>query len=1228
MSAPHSATSSMPSWSRVAIDALRDATLCPVCASATVDDARCRTCGADFRTVGSQLWNASLTAAEALEARQRLLESVPRPDAASAPAASAPAPAVPPVATSPAPAPASAPMSPTPPAGSNTTVQSVLATAGAGLFGVAAIVFAFFSPDLTDRVARTSILLGIAIVFVLAAIALSRRRLQFSAEAVGGLGLVFLALGSITLTGVLGEADPWVVGGIATLVTGGSMAALGIRVRMRVWLWTSLLALAVVPFLLGLAGGTLGVVAGSLCSAGAAFAIIAAVPRIAARFSSRLAAELVTLSVAQAVFLVVALTNALWLPLAWPNAIAAALCVVLFAIAALGVASMMHPGGAFWSFVVGGAGVATATLIPLAVAGHVPGQWPVAAVPAAAALGVVVVAAVLPLPAAVHRALLRGGALITAAIAVTPLLGLTLLSGGLSVWVTLTGRWLIPTALEITCTIGLTAVALALGALAAVDTRGSAAGIARHWALALAEWFAVLAALTLATVPAMALLGRLALAIALAAATAVAFVTLPTLRRAPLRMRLPLIAGAHALVALSALLSWATSAATVVAGIAIVGVLLLLTRTLPARVRFVHVGAAYAYGLFVFATALSVAGMDGIALVCLTTALGGAGAITATFTPSVTPRAWYAILAVTSVPFGIGVVQVVFERSGWTALSTGVIFLLALALTGTRRTGLSVGIRTAAAGILVPSLAVVVVCLGAQLLATSGSPVVLPIIAALGALALPSRRLVQTALNRRIGGRDAATATLAIEASTLLTVAIVVLLALVREAAGLGTTLTVLVILAAGFGLTARIAGRTYGWWLCGAALTGALWCAWGLAGVVLVEPYLLPPALGAALIAAVLTVRGSPAPALYLAGLSMAIAPLLVLLAVTGTDRAVPWRAYGLILSAWGLLAIAWWMRRAPGRLRRLRMLRTPTLAAAMLAGLAGAVQGLRWGLAADPAPAVTSLLLVCLATSAAGALPSALAARSIRASAQENSRAAASRWLLAPALLSVAAGTWTAIERDWFTIWAMWALMLAYVCLLGITAVRALRRPTGLPPVWFLFAIAFVTAVVAWSPRDLRVEWFSLPLGFGLLSAGALALSARPPDAPHPRTLDSWPARWHGSWALLAPGMLVLFGASVASTYTDPLTWRAILVIVLALGAIVVGATRRLAAPFLLGIIVLPVENVLAFLVQIGRGIAAMPWWITLSVVGAVLLVVAVSYERRAGENAGIVARLRDLR
>jgi hypothetical protein len=59
-----------------------------------------------------------------------------------------------------------------------------------------------------------------------------------------------------------------------------------------------------------------------------------------------------------------------------------------------------------------------------------------------------------------------------------------------------------------------------------------------------------------------------------------------------------------------------------------------------------------------------------------------------------------------------------------------------------------------------------------------------------------------------------------------------------------------------------------------------------------------------------------------------------------------------------------------------------------------------------------------------------------------------------------------------------------------------------------------------------------------------------------------------------------------------------------------------------------VLPIENVVVFAVQIVRGIDSIPWWITLAIVGAVLLIIAVTYERRSGADNSVAARLRDLR
>ena len=338
------------------------------------------------------------------------------------------------------------------------------------------------------------------------------------------------------------------------------------------------------------------------------------------------------------------------------------------------------------------------------------------------------------------------------------------------------------------------------------------------------------------------------------------------------------------------------------------------------------------------------------------------------------------------------------------------------------------------------------------------------------------------------------------------------------------------------------------------------------------------------------------------------------------------PARAYALVAAAWALVATSVIVTRASApRVRRLRALRAPTLGVAIVAATAAAVQGVRWSAGLDAAP-TDPVVVAALAFGLIGGGAAASAARALRRCAPVGSLLSDTRWLGAPSVLILGVATWPAIERDWLVIWTMWALLLGFLTLMVAVAARGLRGPTGLPPVWFLFAVSFVTAVVAWSPRDLRVEWFSLPLGLFLLTAGAMALRRPAVEAPI-RSITAWPAGWTGSWPLLAPGLVTMLSASVAATYTDPRTWRAILVMAIALVAILVGATQRLAAPFLIGIVVLPIENLLAFMVQIGRGIEAMPWWITLSVVGAVLLIIAVGYERRAGDDTGLAARLRDL-
>ncbi|MGM7680221.1 SCO7613 C-terminal domain-containing membrane protein [Microbacterium sp. A94] len=1218
------------------------------------------------------------------------------------------------------------------------TVQSVLAIAGAGLFAIAALIFTFLNPELSDRATRSVVVGLVTLIFLGGAWLLARRGLQFSAEAVGALGLVFVALDVYSFAQLGGStASTWLISAGVTAGASGVMFAAGKLSHVRVWRWAALIGAALVPAQLGYAAGF---------ASGAGSGFFAAVGHLGTAFLAAVLIEFwprIAPRMLTAVQIIVTLTA---VPLAVVGAWSAfggigmllSISLVLALVAAHAVFASRHLLRHWWSLVAGGAATTALTVAVTSPVADLAAVWLPAAVPATAAFGLALLAAT-PLPRSVVRfALSLGSLIVIGAIALMPLvyaattavdaladvvrgsapvvvndtwgmaalIGMVGIAAGLALFGGLTRDRIAQlraadsdaaTATAAVAAAAPTTARTATTAVAAVSPAATSTPTAaiptptptRHPLLhftastdVLAIASAALAVLTLACSNLLPLPARLVVVLGAAAAAAAALLTARPRRAASantatrpkpeasasIAARLSpatsantvtantvtantvtantatLIAAIHAGIAVATLISWLDPVSAPVAGIGILAVLVLASRTLPSGIRFLHVGVGFAYALICLAQALAQSlpqalgfpPLGSIAVLCLVASAALVSAIVVTFIPRIGSRSWHAVLVVTAVPFAAGIVQVVFERSGWTALSTALMFALALSLLLTRRPGLGIVLRTIAAGMLVPTVAVVVVCLGAQVLAVSASPVTLPIIAAIVALVLPSTTLIRDALRTNGLPADAAASVrIAIEASALLTCVIATGLALAREAAGLGTTFLVLVILGVGSAASAAFTRRRYGWWVAGAAFTGALWCVWTMNGVDLLEAYLLPPALAAAVTAAILAARGVEVRGLYSTGLAIALLPSLALLVLIEPDARtaaqVPWRAIALLTAGGVLLGLGWGLARLGRRLRiaRLRMLVRPTLVAAGVAAIAGPVQGIRM-------PEITvlhgvALFFACFGVSALAAIILALAGRGIRRSSPASSGLRRTRWMLAPAVLALAAGTWNAIERDWGSIWLMWALMVGLLALMLVAAVRAGRSgragQTTLPPVWFLFGVAFVTAVVAWSPRDLRVEWFSLPLGLFLLAAGVHALRHAPADAGG-GSVNSWPLGFRSSWALLAPGIVTMMSASIVATFTDPLTWRAILVMVLALAAIMVGAGRRLAAPFILGMLVLPIENIFVFAVQIGRGVESMPWWITLAVIGAVLLIIAVTYERRSGDASTVAARIRDLR
>lgn len=1228
-------------WSDEAIRHLLDATNCPRCGTDGLHDRRCLNCGADLRgEIADRLWAASSSAVTALRARQEVLDLVPvNPVEAPASVAAAVQDAAPGLVEPVTPA---APL----PERSSATVQSVLAVAGAGLFAVAALVFTFWNPDLTDHVLRSAIVGLVTLVFLGGAWLLARRALQFSAEAVGALGMVFVALDVYALSEVApAGVSGWFFTAIGALVSATVMVLVAARARIRSWLLLAVAGLAFVPAMLGYGGydtlaGDPGrlwpTVLGHLAAAFLILGLLELVRRLAPRFRSPLTAEQVTLSALQVIavatvviqlpFTHASTTTGHWLSIAG----------VLAALALLSGLATRHLVAGFWSFLAGGFAVSAIAALPFALDLDQP-EWYLALVPAAAGLALIALGA-LPSPRSVVRPVLTAGVLTIAAIAsvITVFFGAGIvLFRAFSVVQTsnygpedLLGR-----DAGIAVVIGLVAVAGGLAAYAALGSRRSGSfGVGYRIAGAAAVSLVMLGGLAFASWSQWLPVTQVSIATGFALVIALLLLFVPVVRDAPLVLRLPAIAGAHLALLLGGLVSWGDEQLTVPAGVAIVAVLLAVAATVRTADHPVHVGLGYAYALVLVARALDLTdALSTVAVFSITTAVGAVGAIAATLIRRLRAPAWYAVLIVTAVPFLIGVGVVVVDRSGWAALSSGLIFCLALTLLLTRRPGLNIVLRAISAGLLVPTLAVVVTNLAAQFLETSGSPVALPVIAVIVAGVLPSTALIRAGLVRHgLAEREASVARIWIEATALLTGAIAVVLALVRQAAGLDTSFIVLVVLGIGAAAAAIWGRRRYGWWVAFASFTGALWCIWAQQGVTLIEPYLLPPAIALAIIGVIVTARGGTGVPLYATGLGVSVIPVLGILAVVGSGDSseVPWRAYALLAAAWVLLLIGAVIGRGSRPwMQRLAVLRTPTLAAAIIAASAGTIQALRFGLSLDDLPVDALGLLVSLGFGAAGAVAAGAAARALIDDADPESRIGRSRWLYAPAVAYVAIASWTARPGhfDWVSIWTLWGLTVALLIFMVVIVLRSRARVTTLPPVWLVFALAFVTAIVGWSARDLRVEVFSVPLGLFLLAAGVLVMLG---GRETPATANSWPVGHTGSWRLLGPGIIVLFLASVLASGTDPTIWRAIGVIAAALLSILVGAQLKLAAPFILGIVVLPIENVAVFAVQIVRGIDSIPWWITLAIVGAVLLIIAVTYERRSGADNSVAARLRDLR
>jgi hypothetical protein len=1212
------------SWSDAAIRRLVDWKACPRCDFSQLTNGWCPNCGADL--TGPQavtLAAASKSAVEALELREEALEKLPirlavaeaATQAAAMDSARSSTPAQPAalVETAVAVRPSS-----------QVSVQSVLAVAGAGLVAIAAIVFTFFNPDLDNPVLRNAIVAVITVVFLGAAWLLAQVKLQFSAEAVGALGMVFVIIDiwAIATNIDIGVRD-YGVAAIGTLVLSCVMLLLGSLRRMRTWLWSGLVGIAITPLFVGIAMENDWALAIGFVGIGFAALLTHEIAKaLQPRFGSALLADHATATVIQ--FLVLPVVFAQLLRIESESDVLRVLGTagILAALALMAALAVRNGASIAWSYIAGFLATVAVAVLPFAIEFD-RDEWLVAVVPAAAGAAAVILALASLVggsrgnPVLDRRALIAGTLTVAVASAV-PVTFVALLQLFSAQWSFMPPVW------GLVAMFGVTAVTLGSAAIGAIRRIGLL--------LIVALWFGVLALATFATWTELLDAWRVATSLAIAIALVSVATWVRPVAAAALRVRLPLIVGAHVLVAVAVVMSLVDPLVHIFGGIGVVAAIAALTIVMPQRTRPFYVAVGYAYALGVVAYTLDTqTTLEFGAVLGLTTVLAGLVAIAVTLVKAVPVPYWYAVLTITAVPFLISIFSMIVERDLWIGISTAVGFLLAATIVVVQRPGLTVSLRGLAAAAIVPSLAVVVINLVAVLAEKSASPITLPIVAALVALTLPSTGVIGTALGRLGHDEEHAKAVqLWLEISALATGSIAALLTIVRTASNFGTTFLVLVLIGLGAAATGLFLHRRYAWIVAFISFTGALWSLLALGEIDTVELYLMPPALAGAIIGAVAVGRGRRGLGFYAVGLSVAVAAPLGMLEVFGnpTGPSVQVRTVGLLIGAVLLTVIGGLAPRIPetSRFVGLRRLSVPTLFVAIGAASAGVVQAIRHGWDWDQSALGVgeAVLFPVLMLSVISTLLAAFAGLLLAA---ENPRLAASRWLFVPAVLFLVLGPIASLRHGWAYPLTMLVLALFVLAVMIVTVVvgRTARTVT-LPPVWVTFVLAWFTAVAGWAERDhLRVEAFSIPLGLALLAAGIIAM--RPVKEAEP-SLTAWPIGYERSWSLLAPGIIVTLLPSALATGTDPETLRAILVIALALTAILIGNLRKLAAPFIIGLIALPIEILIVFAVQIGDKIQATTWWITLATAGAVLLVIAVSSERGSTGNRGVEARMRDLR
>lgn len=402
-------------------------------------------------------------------------------------------------------------------------------------------------------------------------------------------------------------------------------------------------------------------------------------------------------------------------------------------------------------------------------------------------------------------------------------------------------------------------------------------------------------------------------------------------------------------------------------------------------------------------------------------------------------------------------------------------------------------------------------------------------------------------------------------------------------------------------GLFGSVSARKHAGWAALAAGTAGLWTRLLDDGMPQLEAYVLPVA-GTLLLVALLTWRAARpqpstvAPFVLLAGLLVGVLPI----AADALDGDVVRTVIVVAVSAVLLLVGSF----ASGAAQRY-------LDAAALAGALGVLVG-AIGRAWFHVVRGEGDNLAVDAWLAAGLAVLLLAAigQSRRA---EPLRAVTGQVLVGVALAGVAVVELGAAQVDGLGSARLFSVvtLLAAVQLVAFVLDRPpLTRTLG----WVTVGLAALVAVLGVSRGILDpAEWATVPIALGLLVSGAWRLRQ---DATA------------GSWAWLAPGILVLLVPSLVQTFVDDALWRLVALAIACVALIVLGALGGLQAPLILGSVIVLVHGVRTFAPQLVAVYEATQWWVWAVVGGAIILFLGFTIERRIRDLRSVAARVSALR